>query len=105
MADINIQAKIQRQQSEIVERQIFNKAIILKDKFDRLTNAVNQARISLDKMLDQLDQQNTDYGGLPLPGVGDLVTMASSANFTAAGLETLIFLMVDLEKNKESDKT
>ncbi len=77
---------------------ILNKAILLKDKLERLFINVNQARANIEVMIDKLSDGEIspqDYGRLPLGGTSDLVNLAHSADKTNAILEVLIFQEMD----------
>ena len=83
-------------QSEV----ILKKAILAKDKLEKLLDRTRHSITNLDTMISKLNDPNfsklddsnyTSYGSLPLPGTSDLTQMAHNADKTVAVLEALIF--------------
>jgi len=79
-----------KQQAEILKR-----AIILRDKLDKLVESAQQSANNAALAVVHLEATSPDYLGIPSTFTCDLVTMVASADRANAALEALVFSITD----------
>ena len=69
------------------------------DRLDRLNDTSKYIRSRAVNLLKEMGEEEIDYGKLPIPGVSDLISVASSAKDVGTRLDLLIMLAA--EENKQ----
>ncbi len=83
------------------DQKIIKEALDLIEKLDKLESTIKHIRAQAVKVGYALKNENVNYGTLPIPGVADLIALASNAKDAGIRLDQLI--MLSAEENKQLD--